>query len=158
MAKISDHRHQPAHDGSISAGFGLLAPMVITITKRALEPKPSTPLIRYGSIRSPGGEKRQHTGVCGATTRPHSYQRLARRQCIQAELTCGSQDYLSRITNIQNRRLVRNYDYRQCAAISAAQGSDNIGSESHISSSTWIKISIEIGGQLDIDSYKLNII
>ena len=25
MAKIIDHRHQPAHDGSISAGFGLLA-------------------------------------------------------------------------------------------------------------------------------------
>ena len=27
MVKTSDHRHQPAHDGSISAGFGLLAAM-----------------------------------------------------------------------------------------------------------------------------------
>ena len=49
------------------------------ITSRALEPKPNSTRIRYRSIRSHDGEKRQHTAVFGASTRSHFYQRLVRR-------------------------------------------------------------------------------
>ena len=56
--------------------------VVIVITKRALEPKPSTPRTRYGSILSTGdGKKHKHVAVCGATSRSHFYQRLVRRWC-----------------------------------------------------------------------------
>ena len=54
MAKIIDHPHQPAHDGLISAGFGLLAAIGwLPSPRRLWNPNQVHPVLGMGPYRRP---------------------------------------------------------------------------------------------------------